>query len=58
MTSTQIKLINDTSFKLNVTVNVVLQNLFDLYLDGQFDGFLELMSIEEIDKILFNCEES
>ena len=58
MTSIQIKLINDTSFKLNVTVNVVLQNLFDLYLDGQFDGFLELMSIEEIDKILINCEES
>ena len=58
MTSTQIKLINDTAFKLNVTVNVVLQDLFDLYLDGQFDGFLELMSIEEIDKILINCKES
>ena len=58
MTSTQIKLINDTAFKLNVTVNVVLQDLFDLYLDGQFDGFLELMSIEEIDTILINCEES
>lgn len=58
MTSTQIKLINDTAFKLNVTVNVVLQDLFDLYLDGQFDSFLELMSIEEIDKILINCNDS